>query len=199
MSSPVRPFRRLLAAAAAFTALLALSACGGDDDGGEAKGIELVSEDKLTVCTHLPYKPFQYRDDSGEVVGFDVDILDLLAKELDVEMEVVDIAWNPIVSGAVFTSGKCDIGMGAMSITDEREQALLISDPYFDATQALLVPADESYESLEDLDGKKLGVQTDTTGQLYAEEHADENGYEMVVFDDSVTGFNAVKTGRSTP
>ena len=196
MSSPVRRVRKLIAATAALGAVFVLSACGGGDEGGSAKGIDLVSEGKLTVCTHLPYKPFQFRDDSGEVVGFDVDMLDLVAKDLDVEMEVVDIDWNPIVSGAVFTSGKCDVGMGAMTITDERAGALLISDPYFDATQALLVPADESYEGLEDLEGKKVGVQTDTTGKLYAEEHAEEHGYEMVVFDDSITEFNAVKTGK---
>ncbi|UYM05750.1 ABC transporter substrate-binding protein [Solicola gregarius] len=196
MSSPVRRVRRLVAAAAALSAVLTLSACGGGDDGGTAKGVELVSEGKLTVCTHLPYKPFQFRDDSGEVVGFDVDILDLLAKDLDVDIEVVDIAWEQIMSGAVFASKKCDIGMGAMTITDDRERDLLISDPYFDATQALLVPADSSVESLADLDGKKLGVQTDTTGQVYAEEQADANGYEMIVFDDSISEFNGVKTGK---
>ncbi|UPK73680.1 ABC transporter substrate-binding protein [Nocardioidaceae bacterium SCSIO 66511] len=196
MSSPVRRVRRLAAAAAALSAVFTLSACGGDDEGGTAKGIELVSEGKLTVCTHLPYQPFQFRDDSGEVVGFDVDMLDLLAKDLDVDMEVVDIAWEQIMSGAVFASKKCDIGMGAMTITDERADALLISDPYFDATQALLVPADSSVESLADLDGKKLGVQTDTTGQEYAEGEADANGYEMIVFDDSISEFNGVKTGK---
>lgn len=196
MSSPVRRVRKLIAATAALGAVFALNACGGGDDGGSAKGVDLVSEGKLTVCTHLPYKPFQFRDDSGEVVGFDVDMLDLVAKDLDVDMEVVDIAWEQIMSGAVFASKKCDIGMGAMTITPEREGALLISDPYFDATQALLVPADSTVESLADLDGKKLGVQTDTTGQEYAEEQADANGYEMVVFDDSISEFNAVKTGK---
>jgi len=196
MTSSARRVRRLIVAATALFAVLGVSACGGDDDGGSAKGIDLVGEGKLTVCTHLPYKPFEFRDDSGDVVGFDVDMLDLLAKDLDVDIEVVDTAWAQIMSGAVFASQKCDVGMGAMSITPERDKALLISDPYFDATQALLVPSDKAYGDLSDLEGKKLGVQTDTTGQEYAEAHADEFGYEMIVFDDSLSELNAVKTGK---
>jgi polar amino acid transport system substrate-binding protein len=178
---------------------LALTACAGGDQAepqATAGGIKLVKEGKLTVCTHLPYEPFQFQDDSGKVVGFDVDLLDLLAKDLGVEIEVLDIEWEQITSGAVFAASRCDVGMGAMTITEERAAALTISDPYFDATQALLVKADSGYQKLADLKGKLVGVQTGTTGQIYGDEHADEFGYTTQVFDDAALQLNALKAGN---
>lgn len=181
--------------------VMVLAACGGGgDEGGQAAatadGIKLVKEGKLTVCTHLPYEPFQFQDDSGKVVGFDVDLLDLLAKDLGVEIEVLDIEWEQITSGAVFAANRCDMGMGAMTITEERAAALTITDPYFDATQALAVKADSGFKTLADLKGKRVGVQTGTTGQNYGEEHADEFGYTTQVFDDSALQLNALKAGN---
>lgn len=186
-----------IAAAVASVALVA-AGCGGNADtnggSGSASGINLVSSGKLTVCTHMPYKPFEFRQ-NGKAVGFDVDMVDLAAKKLGVQTKVVNIGWAQITSGAVFAAGKCDVGMGAATITKERKKSVRFSDPYFNATQALLVKESASYDSLADLKGKELGVQTDTTGQLYAEEHADKYGYTIVVYPDSLTLFNAVKTG----
>ena len=193
--------RRLGATAAVAALLLAVAGCGGGDTdtdaGSKAKGISLVKEGKLTVCTHLPYKPFQYKE-GGEVVGFDVDLLNLLAKDLgvDEQISVVHTEWQQVVSGAAFAANKCDMGMGAMTITDERDKALNITDPYMDATQVLLVKKDSPYKSLEDLKGKKVGVQKDTTGQQYAEEQEKKIGFSIVPFDDLALQTNAVKSGR---
>ncbi|KAA1422484.1 transporter substrate-binding domain-containing protein [Mumia zhuanghuii] len=180
--------RAAAAAAGALALTVTMAACGGDDDGGDSAatvdGIELVKADTLTICTNLPYKPFQYPDDSGEIVGFDTDLLGLLADDMGLETEIVDVDWNQVTSGAAFKAGKCDVGMGGMTITPEREAAIAISDPYFEATQALLVKADSGIAGLEDLKGKKLGVQTDTTGEVYANENAAKYGYTPVAFDD---------------
>lgn len=188
----------LLAAAA-----LAISACGGDDDDADDTtaaddgDIELIQEGKLTVCTHLPYEPFQFQDESGEVVGFDVDLLDLLAEDLGVEQEVLNVGeWEQVTSGAVFAADRCDIGMGAMTITEERAQALHISDPYFDATQALIAQTGSGIQGLEDLEGELVGVQTGTTGQDYGEEHAEEFGYTTQNFEDLALQLNALKAGQ---
>lgn len=183
----------MLAAATLSLAALA-SACGGSDS-GTVQGVELVNKDALTVCTHLPYKPFEFGDDNGETVGFDVDVTNLLAKKLGVKYEVVDIDWNSVTSGAAYKAGKCDVGMGAMTITPERQAAILISDPYFDATQALMAKNSAGITSIEDLKGKKVGVQADTTGELYANKLAKQYGYTTVVFDDLVLQVNAVKAG----
>ncbi len=195
--------RRFAAATATVAALaLALSACGSDDSGSggsedkaAAAGITLVKPGKLTICTHLPYKPFQYKDGT-KVVGFDVDLLDLLAKDLGLEQEVVNIEWAQVTSGAAFQAKKCDVGMGAMTITDSRKAAISITDPYMDATQVLLTKKDAPYKSLEDLKGKKVGVQADTTGKDFATEQSKKIGFEVVVFNDLALQENNVKSGR---
>lgn len=188
--------------AAAAVLALALSACGSEDSGSggtEDKaaeaGITLVNPGKLTVCTHLPYKPFQYKE-GNEVVGFDVDLLNLVAEDLGVEQEVVNIEWAQVTSGAGFAAKKCDMAMGAMTITEERAAAINITDPYMDATQVLLVKKDSPYKSLADLKGKRVGVQADTTGKDYADEQAKTHGFSVVVFNDLALQTNNVKSGR---
>ncbi len=104
---------------------------------GEPK---LVEAGALTVCTHLAYRPFQYLDeDNSTIIGFDVDLADVIAKKLGVTQKIVDIEFGQITSGAVFAAGKCDLGAAAITITEERNAAAPFTDPYFNATQALLV------------------------------------------------------------
>ncbi|KGN39481.1 transporter substrate-binding domain-containing protein [Knoellia subterranea] len=188
-------------AALALVSTLALAACGSSDDGGSdagatnASGITTLESGKLKVCTHLSYKPFQFKEGS-DVVGFDVDLMDLVAKKLGLEQEIVDIDFAQITSGAVFAAKKCDAAAAGTTITDERKKAILFSDPYFDATQALIVKKGSGITDLAGLKGKKLGVQTDTTGQSYAEENKGANGYEVVVFDDLSTEMAGVLAGR---
>lgn len=192
-------------AAAALVSVLGLAACGSDDsndgDAGSgggatnAQGVSLLTDGKLKVCTHLSYKPFQFKEGS-KVVGFDVDLMDLVAKKLDVEQEIVDIDFATITSGAAFASKKCDAAAAGTTITEERQKAVLFSDPYFDATQALIVKKDSGITDLSGLKGKKLGVQTDTTGQIYADDNKAANGYTPVVFDDLSTQLAGLLAGR---
>jgi polar amino acid transport system substrate-binding protein len=196
--STLRNSRATVAAASVAVLALTLTACGDESEpatGGATEDISLVKSGKLTVCTHLPYKPFQYKEGT-EVVGFDVDLLDLLAKDLGVEQEVVNIEWSQVTSGAGFAAKKCDMGMGAMTITEERQKAINITDPYMDATQVLLVKKDSGYKTLADLKGKKVGVQADTTGKDYADEQAKTNGFSVVVFNDLALQTANVKSGR---
>ncbi|MFZ1283300.1 MAG: transporter substrate-binding domain-containing protein [Propionicimonas sp.] len=100
----------------------------------------LVDPSKLTTCTHLAYRPFQFLDtDNTTIIGFDVDLVDLVAKKLGVPQKIVDIDFGQITSGSVFAAKKCDLGAAAITITPEREKAAPFSEGYFAATQALLV------------------------------------------------------------
>ena len=99
-------------------------------------------------------------------------MVDLVAKKLGVEQEIVDTPFEGIQSGEDLNARKCDIAAAAMTITPEREEKIAFSAPYFDADQALLVKKDSGIKSLEDLQGKTLGVQSGTTGKMYAEENA---------------------------
>ena len=186
-------------AAAALMSTTALAACGsGDGDSPAAtnsSGVTLITAGKLKACTHLSYKPFEHKEGS-KVVGFDVDLADLVAKELGVEQEVVDIEFATITSGAAFAAKKCDMGYGATTINDERKKAVLFSDPYFDSTAALIVKKGSGITDLAGLKGKKLGVQTDTTGQEFGEREKDANGFTPVVFEDLPSQLAAVLSGR---
>ena len=186
--------------AVALISTLALAACGsGDGDTPAAtnsSGVTTITDGKLKACTHLSYKPFEFKDSSNNVVGFDVDLMDLVAKKLGVTLEIFDVDFASQTSGAVFAARKCDAAMGAVTITDKRKEAVAFSDPYFKATQALLVKKDSGINDLSQLRGKKLGVQTDTTGQSYAEDNKAANGYEIVVFDDGPTTLTGVLSGR---
>ncbi|MGH3344346.1 MAG: ABC transporter substrate-binding protein [Carbonactinosporaceae bacterium] len=186
------------AACAALGALLA--ACGGDSGGGatvkagSGQEVELVNEDQLTVCTHLPYEPFQFRK-GDEIVGFDVDLMDRVARRLGVEQQIVDTPFEGIQSGEDLNALKCDAAAAGMTITDEREKKIDFSDPYFDATQALVVKKGAPYAGLEDLKGETVGVQDGTTGEIYAQEHAPE-GVELRTYEDLALLLSAVKTGQ---
>jgi len=189
-------------AAVVSVTALALAACGSNSSGSTggsnpSGGPQLVSSDALTVCTHLSYKPFEFKDSSGNVVGFDMDLAQAAAKQLgQSKVTIVDIDFASQTSGAVFAAKKCDMAMGAVTINDKRKQSVAFSTPYFSATQALLAKKSSNVTDLSSLKGKKLGVQTDTTGQAYAEKNKDANGYETVVFDDLPTEIAGVQSGR---
>lgn len=183
--------RALLAVAA--TSLLTGCATGGDKV-EVANGALLVEEGTLKVCTHLPYEPFEFNR-GGEVVGFDIDLMNLVAEELGVSVEVVNTPFEGIQSGQDLNTGNCDVAAAGMTITDERAEVIDFSDPYFEATQALLTQTGSGITGLEDLEGQTLAVQQGTTGQLYADENAPE-GVELRVYEDLGLLTTAVKTGQ---
>ena len=181
--------------AATAAAALALAGCAANTDSTETEsGAKIITEGKLTVCTHLPYEPFQYKE-GGEIVGFDVDLMDLVAEELGLEQTIVNTPFETIETGQAMNTGKCDIAAAGMTITEERSEVMDFSDPYFDATQALLVKKGAGYDSLESLSGKTLGVQIGTTGEQYANENAPDD-VELKVFEDLALLVTAVKSGN---
>ncbi|NUP60979.1 MAG: amino acid ABC transporter substrate-binding protein [Nonomuraea sp.] len=192
--------------ALALTAALALSACGSDTGGGStsgttgasasaAGGVKLVQPGKLTVCTNIPYEPFQFKDGSGKIVGFDVDIVDLAAKKLGVTQNIVDIDFAVIKSGAAMAAGKCDVAAAGMTITPERQQNIDFSVPYFDATQALLAKKGTGATSLDDVKAKnlKLGAQASTTGLDYVK----KQGFDPTEYADSSKELLALQAGQA--
>ncbi|GAA1503381.1 basic amino acid ABC transporter substrate-binding protein [Streptomyces synnematoformans] len=189
-----RPPLPLIALGAA-AALLA--GCSSTEKSGQSGDVPLVEDGKLLNCTGLPYKPFEFEDKkSGDIVGFDIELMDLVAEELDVEQEVIDTPFEGIESGAVFASNKCDLSAAGMTITEERQQKFAFSDPYFEATQALATKKGSGFDSLESLKGERLGVQMDTTGQMYAEDNAD--GVEVKDYEDLGLQLQALEGGQIT-
>src|SRR5688500_17257086 len=150
--------RALATAISAAALALTAAGCAKDDTATTTEsGIELVNEGTLTICTHLPYEPFEFTE-GGEVVGFDVDVLKIAADAEGLDTEVLDVAWETITTGEALNSGQCDVGAGAMTINPEREAVMDFTDPYFTATQALMTKTGAGITSLEDLAGKKVAV-----------------------------------------
>ncbi|WAZ20853.1 basic amino acid ABC transporter substrate-binding protein [Streptomyces cinnabarinus] len=187
---------RILAATTATAGLVLVAGCSSDDDGGSgsktaAGGVELVKAGQLTTCTHLPYPPFQSEID-GKVQGFDVSLIDLVADDLGVEQEILDTPFENFKTGAFLNSGECDLAAAGMTITEERKKNVDFSDPYFEATQAVLADKDSGIASFADLKGKKVGAQAQTTGEDYAK----SQGLDPVSFESSDAVLNGLRTGQ---
>jgi ABC-type amino acid transport substrate-binding protein len=184
---PRRVFASLLA--------LVLLAAGCGDGGATGEGLETVAAGKLTVCTDAPYIPFEFQAEDGTWTGFDMDLMREIATRLGLELEVTVQPFDGIWLAPA--AGTCDIVAAAMTITPEREANALFSDPYFDADQSLLVRlADEgAITSLDDLAGRVIGVQTGTTGEIYAQENAPADA-TLRSYDEPAAMFLALQAGE---
>jgi polar amino acid transport system substrate-binding protein len=198
-----RPTLKVLALLPALALGLATAGCaekidsgsGSTPQSGGAASVQLIESGKLKVCTHLPYKPFQFSE-GGKTVGFDVDLVDLIAKDLGATQEIVDTPFEGSQSGEDLNTRKCDLVAAGMTITDVRKKNLDFTDPYFEATQVLMVKKGGP-KTLADLKGKKLGVQQATTGEEYATKNKDANGYDTIQFEDLALELTSVKTGQT--
>lgn len=175
---------------------LVLAACADDasDDGEE---LELVSEGELTVCSDIPYPPFEFEDEDAPsgYSGFDIDLVQEIAERLDLELTVLETGFDGLESGATLAAGQCDLAASAMTITEERAENLNFSEPYYDAEQSLIVLADSDIAGLDDLAGEALGVQGQTTGAEYARENAPEDT-EIVEFDQGPDIYTGMLAGQ---
>ncbi len=195
------------AVGASALAALVLTACGGGDEAEESVEaepqnevtvdvdlgeVELNNEGTLQVCSDVPYPPFEYFDEEGTVVGFDIDIAQTIAEAMDAELEVVQTGFEGIQSGVALDAGTCDLAISGMTITEERAGNMLFSEPYLDDNLGLMAATEADVSSLDDLEGLTVGVQTETTGASYAE----ENGYEVREYTDSGLLIQGLESGQ---
>ena len=136
---------------------------------GTAK-IKTVEAGKLTLATNAEFPPYEYHD-GDKIVGIDMDIADAIAKKLGLEVQIEDIAFDSVILEV--TSGKADIGLAGISATDERKQSVDFSDTYTTSKQLIIVKDDSPIKGSQDLEGKTVGVQTGTTGDILASDIKD--------------------------
>lgn len=191
--------RRTLRATALVPALVLVTALAGcarsTTASSSGEGLALTNPDKLTTCTHSGYPPFQFRE-NGELVGFDVELVDAIAEDLGLEQQLVATPFSSIQSGVALNSNQCDVAAAAMSITPVRDENFDFSEPYFEVTQALLTPRGAGLKQLADLRGRTVGVQLATTGEKFVRKNAGANGYRVVQFENLPLLIKAVETGR---
>ncbi|MBQ6129330.1 MAG: basic amino acid ABC transporter substrate-binding protein [Lachnospiraceae bacterium] len=139
----------------AVCAMTVLCACGSGSSG------------KLVMATNAAFPPYEYVEGS-EIVGIDAEIAKLIADDLGKELVIEDMAFDSII--AAVQSGKADIAMAGMTVTEDRKQNINFSDPYTEAAQVIVVKNDSTVATPDDLAGKTIGVQIGTTGDIYAED-----------------------------
>ena len=153
----------------------------------------------LQVYTNAEFAPFEFRDDKNNVVGVDMYVMELVAEELNMKVNFNDIAFDAIV-GKVAVEDNA-IGAAGMTITDERLEKVDFSDTYFSTVQCIISKDTEAFATLEDLKGKKIGVQKGTTGWLLIDEAIKsgvlkDTGAEVLAYDNGPIAFTALKSEK---
>ena len=151
-------------------------------------GCGAKESDTLVMATNAAFPPYEYIED-GEYVGIDVEIANLIANELGKKLEIKDVEFGSIIGGV--KSGKFDIGMAGMTVTEDRKVNVNFSTTYATGIQSVIVKSDCTYASYEDfytgfdaegnpqgvVEGIKIGVQQDTTGDIYCSSVPAEWGF----------------------
>ena len=159
----MKKFLKIAAIVLVFAMIATLAACGGGGD-----------KEKLVMATNAEFPPYEYVED-GKIVGIDAEIAALIAEKLGMELEIVDVAFDSIIPGV--QSGKYDMGMAGLTVNAERLEKVSFSTSYATGIQAVIVKEGSDIKTIDDLAGKKIGVQTSTTGDIYA---TDDYGEEAI-------------------
>ncbi len=172
-------------------------------------GCGAAEDKKLVMATNAAFPPYEYKADDGSYAGIDVEIAGLIAEELGLELEIVDIDFGAIVAGV--ETGKYDVGIAGLTVTDERKKSVNFSTSYATGIQSVIVKADSEYASFEDFytgfddagdpvgvkDGIKIGVQQDTTGDIYSSSDPEDWGFGEANVERYKTGADAVEALKS--
>ncbi|MEI3605348.1 basic amino acid ABC transporter substrate-binding protein [Pseudogracilibacillus sp. SE30717A] len=156
-----------------------LFACGGSKDEGttaEKSGNSEIT--KLVAGTDATYAPMEYIDESGEIVGINIDIVKAIAEELGIEIEFKNIGWEPLFPAV--DNEEVDFAVSSITITEEREESYDFTEPYYVANQLILVPEDSDVESFADLKDKKVSAQINTTGHIAVKKLLGETSTNIV-------------------
>lgn len=144
----------------------------------------------LVVGTNAEFPPFEYLGDDGQPDGFDIALIKAIGDKLGMEVQVENMEFSSLVA-AIGT--KIDAAIAGMTITEERMATVDFSDPYYEAVQYVIVPADSTIATADDLVGKTIGVQLGTTGMHVAEEI---EGATIQTYNKAVDAVNDLNNGR---
>ena len=197
--------KKFLTCLLALAMVLSLAACGGNDSGsgdagttppassddgsGDATGdagsgaaaFTTVEEGKLHMSTEAGFPPYEMTADGGGYngtgfEGIDVEVADAIAKKLGLELVIDDMGFTAALTAV--QTGKSDIAMAGITITDERLEVMDFSDSYATGVQVVIVKEDSPIQSIDDLaNAEMIGCQADTTGYIFASDTPENGGY----------------------
>jgi len=155
-------------------------------------GCGAVGAKKVIVATDATWAPFEFVDEKTKaIVGFDIDLMNAIAKEAGFQVEYKNVPFDPLLAG--MASGQYDAAISSITITEERKKNMLFSDPYFAAGQLVVVQSSNTtIKSQADLKGKKVGAQVGTTGA----EEAQNLGAVLKTYDDIGSAYLDLVNGQ---
>lgn len=130
---------------------------------------------KLVMATNAEFPPYEFHD-GGNIVGIDAEIAAAVAEKLGMELQIEDMAFDSIIPAV--TSGKADVALAGMTVTEDRKANVDFTDTYAQAAQVIIVKEDSAVAGPDDLKGKKVGVQQGTTGDIYVTDELGEDAVE---------------------
>lgn len=197
----MKKFAMLLAALLLVTTVFA--ACGDSKDtasgasqpGGAASSSEAAGEESaqpadtgngdntLVMATNAFFEPYEYYE-GDEIVGIDAEVGKAIADKLGMDFEISDVDFDAIIPNV--QSGKASMGMAGMTVTEDRKQNVNFTRSYAKGIQVVIVPEGSDIVSIDDMAGKKIGVQQGTTGDIYCSAPVEEDGFG----EENVTRYN---------
>lgn len=133
---------------------------------------------ELAVGANIGNVPWEFQDASGEFVGFEIDLVKEIGKRLGREVEVVNIPFNGLFSAV--QSGRIDIALSSITITEKRLGSVSFTQPYYDSAQSLTVSSRSNATGLKDMNGKVIGVDTGSTGDMWTTGNRDSYGFDNI-------------------
>ena len=184
--------KKIAALAAVAAMVVSMAACGSTNSdadksttGSAAEESQNAGKDTLVMATNATFPPYEYVD-GEEYKGIDIEISQAIADDLGMKLQVDDMDFDSIIPA--ITTGKADMSLAGMTVTEDRKKNVNFSDSYAKGIQSIIVTEDSEIASPDDLEGHKIGVQESTTGHIYC---ADDYGEDNVIA--YTTGANAVE------
>ena len=197
--------KKIVALVAAAAMVLSMAACGSADnsssdakDGSAAAETTKTSDsDTLVMATNATFPPYEYVD-GEECKGIDIEIAQAIADAMGKKLEVDDIDFDSIIPA--ITTGKADMALAGMTVTDERKENVDFSDSYATGVQVIIVPEDSDITGPDDLaNDKMIGVQQGTTGHIYCSDTPEKGGFgedHVTAYPNGASAIQALQTGK---
>lgn len=156
--------KRILALTIAAVMIFAFAGCTANTE-----------REVLTMGTNAAFPPYEFVDENNNIVGIDAEIAAAVAEKLDMDLEIKDMAFDSLITAVA--SGSVDVVLAGMTVKPERAESVNFSDSYATGIQVVIVTEDSAIATIDDLAGKKIGVQSGTTGDSYCSDTPENGGY----------------------
>lgn len=199
--------------------VLSLAACGGTASSSEAASssegasseaasseatseaaageLTTVTPGTLTMSTNAAFPPYEMTADDGSFEGIDIEVAQAIADKLGLKLQVDDMDFDAALLAV--QNGKSDMVMAGVTVTDERKAVMDFTDSYASGVQVVIVPEDSDIASIDDMQGKMIGVQRGTTGDLYCSDTVENGGFgaeNVTPYPDGLTAVQALMNGQ---